>query len=115
MITGISTHVLDTTRGTPAVGLKVVLETYSPSREWKELGRGETDTNGRIGQLADAKTPLHPGTYRMTFLTAAYFKSVGAEGFYPYIYVVFDLKETGGHYHIPLLLSPYGYSTYRGV
>src|SRR5689334_8458395 len=109
---GISTHVLDTTRGTPAVGVKVVLEVYTPNREWKELGRGETDTSGRIAELVDASIKLAAGTYRLTFLTAAYFKSVGTEGFYPYVHVTFELREPVTHYHIPLLLSPYGYSTY---
>jgi 5-hydroxyisourate hydrolase len=114
MKNGISTHVLDTARGTPAVGVKVVLETYTPAGEWKELGRGETDTGGRIAELADARTNLGPGTYRLTFLTAAYFRASGTEGFYPYVYVVFELREPVTHYHVPLLLSPFGYSTYRG-
>ena len=110
----ITTHVLDTMRGTPAVGVKVVLEVYTSSKEWKELARGETDTDGRITELMHDNVKLIAGRYRLTFLTAAYFLSVGVEGFYPYIHVIFELKEPITHYHVPLLLSPYGYSTYKG-
>ncbi len=110
----ITTHVLDTSRGTPAVGVKAILEVHTASKEWKELARGETNTDGRISDLLPDNTKLMPGTYRLTFLTASYYHSVGVEGFYPYIHVVFELKDTTTHYHVPLLLSPFGYSTYRG-
>lgn len=110
----ITTHVLDTTRGKPAVALKVVLEVFTESNEWKELARGETDTDGRIMDLIREGARLAGGTYRLTFLTAGYFRSVGHEGFYPHIPIVFELREPVTHYHVPLLLSPYGYSTYRG-
>lgn len=110
----ITTHVLDTTRGTPAVAVKVILEVYTSSKEWKELVRGETNTDGRILDLLPETTKLSAGTYRLTFLTAAYFRSVGLDGFYPHIPIVFELKEPVNHYHVPLLLSPYGYSTYKG-
>lgn len=110
----ITTHVLDTTRGTPVSALKVILEMYTEAKDWKELARGETDTDGRSMDLFQENAKLSPGIYRLTFLTAAYFKSVGLDGFYPYIHVVFELKEPITHYHVPLLLSPYGYSTYRG-
>src|SRR5216117_501433 len=110
----ITTHVLYTARGFPAVGLKVVLESLTAAKEWKELGRGETDTEGRISDLLHDNTMLPAGTYRLTFLTAAYFRSVGAEGFYPFVPVVFELKDPAAHYHVPLLLSPFGFSTYRG-
>ncbi|MBI1805511.1 MAG: hydroxyisourate hydrolase [Ignavibacteria bacterium] len=110
----ITTHVLDTTRGKPAVALKVLLEVYTELKEWKELARGETDADGRISDLLHPNTKLTTGTYRLTFLTASYFHSAGVEGFYPYVTVVFELSEPITHYHIPLLLSPYGYSTYRG-
>jgi 5-hydroxyisourate hydrolase len=110
----VTTHVLDTMRGTPAAGVKVILEMCTATKEWKELGRGETNTDGRIMDLLHERTKLSAGTYRLTFLTASYFKSIGAEGFYPHIPVVFEVKEPATHYHVPLLLSPYGYSTYRG-
>ena len=110
----ITTHVLDITAGKPAVAVKVILETYTAAKEWKELARGETNTDGRIADLLPDATKLVGGTYRLTFLTAAYYRSIGMEGFYPYVVVVFELKEPITHYHVPLLLSPYGYSTYRG-
>ena len=87
---------------------------YETSNEWKELGRGQTDTDGRITDLLSVQTKISPGIYRLTFLTASYFKSIGVDGFYPYVPVVFELKEPMTHYHVPLLLSPFGYSTYRG-
>lgn len=110
----ITTHVLDTARGKPAVAVKAILEVYTESKEWKELGRGETNTDGRITDLLRGESRLDRGTYRLTFHTASYFRSVGSEGFYPFVCIVFELKEPGSHYHIPLLLSPFGYSTYRG-
>ncbi len=110
----ITTHVLDTARGKPAAAVKVVLEMSTDANNWKELARGETDADGRIMNLLPENSKLSAGTYRLTFFTAGYFKSVGAEGFYPYIPVVFELKEPITHYHVPLLLSPFGYSTYRG-
>jgi 5-hydroxyisourate hydrolase len=111
----ITTHVLDVARGKPAVALKTVLEVFTASKEWKELGRGETNTEGRIPDLLSDETRIAAGTYRLTFLTSAYFRSVGLEGLYPFVTVVFEVKEPSSHYHIPLLLSPYGYSTYRGT
>jgi 5-hydroxyisourate hydrolase len=110
----ITTHVLDVARGTPAVALKAILEVYTSAKEWKELGRGETNTDGRIPDLLSDGSKIAAGTYRLTFLTGPYFRSVGSEGLYPFVYVVFEVNEPSSHYHIPLLLSPYGYSTYRG-
>ena len=110
----ITTHVLDITRGKPAIAVKVILEVYTDSKEWKELARGETNTDGRVMDLLHESIKLGAGTYRLTFLTAGYFRSVGQEGFYPYIPIVFELRDPITHYHVPLVLSPYGYSTYRG-
>ncbi len=110
----VTTHVLDTARGKPAVALKAVLEVQTAAREWKEIARGETDTDGRIMDLVPDTVPLGAGSYRLTFLTAGYFQSVGVEGFYPYVTVTFEVRDPQAHYHVPLLLSPYGYSTYRG-
>jgi len=114
MSSPITTHVLDTTRGKPAVGVKVILEVYTSAKEWKELARGETDADGRIMDLLNANVNVSAGMYRLTFLVEAYFRSVGQEGFYPSIPIVFTLKEPITHYHVPLLVSPFGYSTYRG-
>ena len=110
----VTTHVLDTMRGKPAVGVKALLESRTAAGEWKEIGRGQTDTDGRINELADPRTPLAAGVYRITFLTAAYFASVGVGGFYPSVTVTFELSGETPHCHVPLLLSPFGYSTYRG-
>ena len=110
----ITTHVLDTSRGAPAVDLKVIFEVYTSAKEWKELARGTTDTDGRVADLLPETTKLAAGMYRLTFLTSAYFRSVGTEALYPHIPVVFELRDPQAHYHIPLLLNPYGYSTYRG-
>lgn len=108
----ITTHVLDVSLGRPAAGVPTVLEGGGEGA-WKELGRGVTDADGRIkALLPDA--PLTAGAYRLTFDTAAYFKARKTEGFYPSVAVSFEVRKAGGHYHVPLLLSPFGYSTYRG-
>ena len=109
----ITTHVLDTTLGKPAAGVPIALSYQEPGG-WAELAHGATDDDGRIANLLPVDHQLAPGRYRMRFDTHAYFRAIGTEGFYPVVEVVFDLSAPGQHYHIPLLLSPYGYSTYRG-
>jgi 5-hydroxyisourate hydrolase len=109
----ITTHVLDTARGRPAAGLGVVLEIRSAKGRFRVLGRGKTDGNGRIGDLLP-EGDLRRGTYRLTFDTARYFRAQGGRGFYPSVSVLFEIREPTQHYHVPLLLSPFGYSTYRG-
>jgi 5-hydroxyisourate hydrolase len=110
----ITTHVLDTTLGRPAMGVPIVLEISPASGDWQELARGVTNEDGRIADLLSPELVLAPGVYRMTFDTASYYHSVGQTGFYPAVPILFELRQPGEHYHIPLLLSPYGYSTYRG-
>ena len=106
----ISTHVLDTARGHPADGVPVVLE-HDGGDGWEELARAVTDSDGRVrGLLAG---DLHDGRYRLTFDTGQYFRTVGDAAFYPEVSVVFTVAG-GGHQHVPLLLSPFGYTTYRG-
>ena len=112
MIT-ISTHVLDTARGKPAAGVPAHLEARDGDA-WKRVGGGTTNDDGRVRDFVPAGTELAPGTYRLTFDTAAYAASRGERGFYPYVQIVFEILPGGGHHHVPLLLSPYGYSTYRG-
>lgn len=107
----ITTHVLDTSRGRPAAGVPVKLEKHENG--WKLLGQGNTDADGRLQNLLESGHTLKPGLYRLTFDTAAYFKSRKIEAFYPEVQVVFEVKDER-HHHVPLLLSPYGYSTYRG-
>lgn len=109
----ITTHVLDTTLGKPAKGVPITLEFLEPPG-YAELGRGVTNDDGRIADLLGVEHRLAPGRYRMTFDTERYFQALGQKAFYPTVQVVFDLTGPGEHYHIPLLLSAYGYSTYRG-
>ena len=108
----ISTHVLDTARGHPAQGIAVTLERDAGGR-WEELGRGTTDADGRVAELLPAEAVLVDGRHRLTFDTGQYFRTIGDAAFYPEVVVVFTVAG-GGHHHVPLLLSPFGYSTYRG-
>lgn len=109
----LTTHVLDTARGTPAAGLAVALEIRA-GEVWQPLGLAVTDADGRVRRLVPEGETLTPGTYRLTFSTGAYFRNLGIEGFYPEVSIVFDVRDPEQHYHVPLLLSPFGYSTYRG-
>jgi 5-hydroxyisourate hydrolase len=110
------TLVLDTARGRPAAGVPVVLEVLDQSdgRQWSRIGQGVTDGDGRIRQLMPHEVALVPGTYRIIFATGRYFELLGIEGFYPEAAITFEVRDAAQHYHVPLLLSPYGYSTYRG-
>ena len=109
----ISTHVLDITRGKPAHAVPVLLEEHAGPKEWKVIGDGKTDADGRIKDLVP-EGKLTAGTYRISFDTGAYFSAQGVKGFYPEASIVFLIEDANAHYHVPLLLSPYGYSTYRG-
>jgi 5-hydroxyisourate hydrolase len=106
-VSGITTHVLDTARGRPAAGVAVVLERGVGS-DWEPVGRGVTDADGRASDLL--ASPPEPGRYRLTFDTGSYLEA----GFYPEVSVTFVVSHGKEHYHVPLLLSPFGYSTYRG-
>ncbi len=112
-MSSISTHVLDLVRGGPAQGVPISLEHLGEDGGWHELANGFTDGDGRIKDLAPRGGDLH-GTFRITFDTGVYFARIGAANFYPYVPVVFHIPSIGEHYHVPLLLGPYGYSTYRG-
>ncbi len=109
----ISTHVLDTSRGRPAAGMPVVLEAVDSGGSSREIGRQLKDTDGRVRELASAGA-LGAGIYRLTFDTGTYYRTIGTESFYPTVSVVFAILDSAQHYHVPLLLSPYGYATYRG-
>ncbi len=114
---GISTHVLDTSRGAPATGLTVTLAMRGSSDSdlsWTEVRRGETDADGRLAPLWPPDRPLEIGLFRLTFDTGSYFRRAGGVGFYPEIRVCFEIRDASQHHHVPLLLSPFGYSTYRG-
>ena len=110
----ITTHVLDTTRGTPVSGMEVILEWTTSGREWREVARGTTDSDGRMNDLMSGSNVPAPGIYRFVFQTGAYFRSQGIEAFYPIVQIAFEVKDSSKHYHVPLLISPFGYSTYRG-
>ena len=104
-MTTLSTHVLDTSLGRPAAGVRVVLE-----GDGGQLAEAVTDSDGRAADLGGA---LAPGTYGLRFDSGGYFGESGIEGFYPEVVVTFTISGAG-HVHVPLLLSPFGYSTYRG-
>ncbi len=108
-MSAITTHVLDTARGRPAAGVAIRLE-----RDARVLGSGATDDDGRLRDLLPAGEPLEPGAYRLVFDTGAYFAAQGTEAFYPQVAVDFEVRDGAQHHHVPLLLSPFGYSTYRG-
>lgn len=109
----ISTHVLDITRGKPASGVPVTLEKKDLDGDYSTVNGGHTDADGRVKELVP-EGKLTAGTYRITFDTGSYFAAQKVEGFYPEACIVFTVRDAEAHYHVPLLLSPFGYSTYRG-
>lgn len=106
-VSPITTHVLDTAHGRPANGVPVTLE-YQSEGTWIGIGDGITGDDGRVNDLVPTGAILRPGAYRITFTTTAY------SSFFPSIEITFVIEDAAAHYHIPLLLSPFGYSTYRG-
>lgn len=109
---GISTHILDTSLGRPAAGVPVALE-EKRGAEWVAVGSAESDADGRVRQLVPSGRELGDGTLRLRFDVDAYLSREGRTAFFPEVEIVFRFVA-GEHYHVPLLLSPYGYSTYRG-
>ena len=109
----ITTHVLDTSRGRPAEGVPATLE-IEAAGGWKLLGKGTTNSDGRITDLISPPAQLTTGVYRLIFDTERYFAAQQLNAFYPQVTIVFRIEDTTQHYHVPLLLSPFGYSTYRG-
>jgi 5-hydroxyisourate hydrolase len=114
-MSAITTHVLDTARGRPAAGIPVRLEHRGRGGEWQAVGRGDTDDDGRLGSLYPAGVPLTAGVYRITFQTHGYFESLGVDAFYPEVVVVFETAPGEPHYHVPLLIGPFAFTTYRGT
>ncbi len=110
----ITTHVLDTSRGQPASGVKVTLELAREGQAWQVVTSGITNQDGRIGDLLPPDARLTVGIYRLTFDTRDYFQQHNLQSFYPYIPIIFAIQQATEHYHVPLLLSPFGYTTYRG-
>jgi 5-hydroxyisourate hydrolase len=109
----ISTHVLDTSRGKPAAGVAVTLEQQQGGL-WRRTGEGRTDADGRAHALWPSGSSPPPGSYRLCFEVAAYFAGLGVASFYPRVEITFTIVDGSEPHHVPLLLSPFGYSTYRG-
>jgi 5-hydroxyisourate hydrolase len=106
----ISTHVLDTARGRPATGVAVTLSRRDAKGAWSDVANAVTDADGRVKEFSLGR--IEPGDYRLDFDTAAYFDGAA---FYPEVSIVFTVTDAGAHHHVPLLLAPFGYSTYRGT
>lgn len=113
-MSAITTHILDLALGRPGVGVSVVLERKTDSALWQAVAEDVTDADGRINNLISIDEAFLPGHYRLIFETGAYFLMRDIESFFPQITIGFVVKDTTQHYHVPLLLSPFGYSTYRG-
>ena len=108
----LTTHILDTTLGRPAAGVAIAL--HEPAgNDWRELARGTTNADGRLPDLLPLGQRLAPGVYKLRFATGEYFERTGTPHFYPFVEICFTVADEA-HYHVPLLLNPFGYSTYRG-
>lgn len=109
----ITTHILDLSAGKPAAGVRVALARVDDG-EYKKVGAGVTDADGRLKDLLPKAHKLNAGVFELTFETGTYFRSRGVEPFHPRVAVVVEITDPAQHYHVPLLISPYGYTTYRG-
>jgi len=109
----VSSHILDTSLGLPARGVLVTMFAMGGEQAWTKLQSRVTNDDGRASNFLSWED-FKPGTYKMHFATGQYFKGKNTETFYPFAEVVFEIKDSSSHYHVPLLLNPYGYSTYRG-
>lgn len=108
----LTTHILDTTKGRPATNVSVTLF-YFKNNSWEKIITGTTNQDGRIPGLIPANQTLEHGNYKLLFETSHYFTTQGINSFYPFVEIVFTI-DSSEHYHVPLLLNPFGYSTYRG-
>ncbi len=108
----ITTHILDTSKGKPAAGIKIILF-RNKNEQWETIANGVTNDDGRIANLLEKNSIAEPGIYKLKFETKDYFDKQAIDSFYPFIEIIFEIKDNE-HYHVPLLLNPYGYSTYRG-
>jgi 5-hydroxyisourate hydrolase len=114
MTAKLSTHVLDTVEGRPATDVPVRLERQDAGGHWRLLASARTDQDGRCAQLLPANETFSPAVYRLVFDTAAYFSARKLDSLYPFVEVSFHVRDGEQYFHIPLLLSPNGYTTYRG-
>jgi len=112
-MTQITSHILDTSRGSPANDVLITLM-QQKGDDWLMLGSASTDADGRVADFIGSDDVLDAGIYKLTFYLAAYYETLSQPSFYPYVEVVVDIEGDGQHYHVPLLLNPFGYSTYRG-
>jgi 5-hydroxyisourate hydrolase len=108
----ITTHILDTTKGKPAAGVTIAL-LWQKGDNWQEIACGVTNSDGRIADLLPQEKQLNLGIYKMKFDVQEYFAKDGTTTFYPFVEIIFSVASSE-HYHVPLLLNPFGYSTYRG-
>jgi len=113
-LNAITTHVLDTSLGRPAEGVSVRLEFKMADGAWNKIAEDTTDTDGRASRLLPSSFQVQSGVYRLSFDIKTYFAAHNVVGFYPEVSIVFTITDPSEHYHVPLLLSPFGYSTYRG-
>jgi len=111
-MSAITTHVLDVSRGRPAAGIAVTVERVT-ARQSTVLARATTDGDGRVKEFTPTLA-LEAGTYRLTFDVGSYFATAWIDALYSRVVIEFDVRDAAQHYHVPLLLSPFGYSTYRG-
>jgi len=112
-MTQITSHILDTSRGQPAQGVLITL-LQQRGDDWVVLGSASTNDDGRVSDFIGSDNVLAAGVYKLNFATSDYYKRLKTESFYPYADVAFTISGDGQHYHVPLLLNPFGYSTYRG-
>ena len=109
----LSSHILDIHTGKPASGVNIILSKQDTSGQWSIVEERMTDVNGRVKYFLEETPDGHRGIYKLTYMVGPYFELQGQDSFYPFIEVVFQIKDNA-HYHVPITLSPYGYSTYRG-
>ncbi len=112
-MTQITSHILDTSRGSPAAGVLITLMQQKDD-DWLMLGSASTNEDGRVSDFTGFDKALPEGVYKLTFYLSDYYNKLSQQSFYPYVDVAFEIQGDGQHYHVPLLLNPFGYSTYRG-
>lgn len=108
----ITTHILDTSQGKPAEGVSTILEHFLNGK-WERMANGRTNSDGRLSDLLPLGKSVNPGMYRLVFDTYGYFNNQNIQSFYPQVTLEFEITDAT-HYHVPLLLNPFGYTTYRG-
>ncbi|WP_413997924.1 hydroxyisourate hydrolase [Flavobacterium sp. W1B] len=109
----LSSHILDISRGLPVANVLIKLEKQTANGSWEFIAKNETDKNGRVQNFLPYAKTENKGIFKLTYFTEPYFNNLKQDSFYPFIEVVFQIKDDK-HYHVPITLSPYGYSTYRG-